>query len=208
MIKLSNMDEWIEYKPGQEVKFIKNDLSKTIIQEIGCISGFFDFQDKIRPQRTRLIKDTLALLGDRELKNKPKYKVYANGLSKHLRQINGGTFKNSEWLYDLHWYTEGADPYTTLSLPLVMECEWNLRRKGDSKVPYSGIKYDFQKLIVSNAGLRLMIFKIKKLSNLDELGRYFQNNITNYTQLPLKSAFLFIAFCDLTKSFYYREIIK
>lgn len=79
-----------------------------------------------------------------------------------------------------------------------MECEWNPRRKGDSKVPYSGIKYDFQKLIVSNAGLRLMIFKIKKLSNLDELGRYFQNNITNYTQLPLKSAFLFIAFCDLT----------
>lgn len=202
------MNEWIEFKKGQTITTVTNSLSKIIIRELGGLKGFFDFTERIRPQRTRLIKDTLALLGERKLKGKPKYKVYANGLSEHLRQVNGGTFKNSEWLYDLHWYTEGKEPYTTVSLPLVMECEWNPKRKGDSKVPYSGIKYDFQKLIVSNADLRLMVFRIKELSNLNDLCTYFESNISNYRPLPYGSAFLFVAFCDLTQSFHYLEIVK
>lgn len=202
------MTEWKEFNKKNPIEKVKNSLSKIIINELGNLHGFFDFEEKVRPQKTRMIKDTLALLGEKELKGKPSFKVYANGLSGHLCQLNGGAFKNAEWLYDLHWYTEGADPYTTIRLPLVMECEWNPRRKGDSKTPYSGIKYDFQKLIVSNAELRLMIFRINKPSNLSDLGVYFENNITNYTSLPKKSAFLFIAFNDLAKSFYYREIIK
>lgn len=199
---------WTEYNVNHRVSGVTNLLAKMILRELGCMNGFFDVSEKIRPHRTRLIKDTLALLGERQMKGKPKYKVYANGLSEHLRQVNGGSFKNAEWLYDLHWYTEGSDPYTTVTLPLVMECEWNPRRKGDSKIPYSGIKYDFQKLIVSNADLRLMIFRIKNTSDLAHLDPYFENNIRNYQPLPVGAAFLFTAFCDSCRSFYYREIIK
>ena len=108
----------------------------------------------------------------------------------------------------MHWYVEGKNPYTTTRLPLVMECEWQQKRKGDRKVAFSGIKYDFQKLLVSNAEFRLMIFKIKNLNDFNFLSEYFEDNISNYEQLLKNSKFLFIAFYDKEKTFYYTEIIK
>lgn len=115
------MNDWIEFQRGINSIKATEKLSKVIIKELGeSIADFFLFETKVRPQRTRFIKDKLALLGH----NKYKYKVYANGLSPNLILLNGGTFKNSEWLYDLHWYVEGKSPYTTTQLPLVMECEW------------------------------------------------------------------------------------
>ena len=195
---------WASYQTGGQIK-IADKLSKTIIKELGRnVEKFFLIETKVRPRRTTYIKDKLALLGY----NKYKYKVYANGLSPDLRQLNGGVFKNSEWLFDLHWYVEGKGNYTTTRLPLVMECEWQQKRKGDKKVAFSGIKYDFQKLLVSNAELRLMIFKIVNLSDLIFLSEYFEDNINNYEQLPEDSKFLFIAFFDKEKTFYYNEIIK
>lgn len=125
-----------------------------------------------------------------------------------MTQLNGGTFKNSEWLFDLHWYVEGKNPYTTTRLPLVMESEWQQKRKGDRKVAFSGIKYDFQKLLVSNAEFRVMVFKIKNLNDFNFLTEYFEDNISNYEQLLKDSKFLFIAFYDKEKTFYYTEIVK
>ena len=199
------MTSWTSYQKTSDKIKVADKLSKTIIKELGdTTEDFFLFDTKVRPQRTRLIKDKLALLGH----NKFKYKVYANGLSPNLTQLNGGTFKNSEWLFDLHWYVEGKNPYTTTRLPLVMECEWQQKRKGDRKVAFSGIKYDFQKLLVSNAEFRLMIFKIKNLNDFNFLSEYFEDNISNYEQLLKNSKFLFIAFYDKEKTFYYTEIIK
>lgn len=146
------MNTWTEYKP--KTKPVKNLTSAYILRALANICPtFYSCTEKIRPSRTRLIKDTLAELGHRPLRHKPRYKVYANGLSENLRQSFGGDFKNREWLYDLHWYTEGTIPYTTVRLPLVMECEWNPKSKLDSINAFSGIKYDFQKLLVSNAEL-------------------------------------------------------
>ena len=72
-------------------------------------------------------------------------------------------------------------------------------KKGDR---YSGIKYDFQKLLLSNTGLRLMIFNISKEEELNHLSEDFNNAITKYT--PLKNGeFLFVAFHDKEKSFHY-----
>ena len=163
--------EWKQFNRVTKKIELKDVLSKIIIKEIGeTLDTFFSYKKKsVRPQRTRLIKDTLSLLGHRKLKDKPKYEVYANRLSPNLTQSMGGIFKNSEWLFDLHWYTDGKNPYTTLTLPLVMECEWQQKRKGDKVNKFSGIKYDFQKLLVANAELRLMIFKVVKQTDLDEL---------------------------------------
>lgn len=195
---------WLEYKVGKK-SGAKHRVSRIIIREIAkATTLFFGYETKIRPERTRLIKDRLALLGH----NRFGYKVYANGLSPELRQLNGGTFKNTEWLYDLHWYIEGKNPYTTTRLPLIMECEWQQKRRGDSKVAFSGIKYDFQKLLISNAELRLMIFKIIRPSDFELLSEYFEDNINNYKHLRKRSRFLFIAFHDRKKTFYYREITK
>ena len=199
------MNIWTEYQSGSNGIKVKEKLSKVIITELAKdLDKFFLFDDKVRPQRTRFIKDKLALLGH----DKFKYKVYANGLSPQLTQLNGGTFKNSEWLYDLHWYVEGKNQYTTTRLPLVMECEWQQKRKGDRKVDFSGIKYDFQKLLVANAEFRLMIFKVLRPTDFDHLTEYFEDNINNYQHLPSGSKFLFIAFYDKGRTFYYRELFK
>lgn len=199
------MTNWIEYKNGKNAIKASDKLSRILVKELGeTIKSFFQFDTKIRPHRTRLIKDKLALLGH----NMFNYKVYANGLSPNLTQLNGGTFKNSEWLFDLHWYKEGKSHYTTTRLPLIMECEWQQKRKGDRRIPFSGIKYDFQKLLVSNSEFRLMIFKIVNLNDMKELSDYFEDNINNYKHLSKGSKFLFIGFYDKAKTFYYTEIIK
>jgi hypothetical protein len=199
------MNNWTEYVVGHKPSKATSKLSKIIIAELGkAISDFYLFDTKIRPQRTRFIKDKLALLGH----TKFNYKVYANGLSPNLTQLNGGTFKNSEWLFDLHWYVEGKQPYTTISLPLVMECEWQQKRRGDRKVAFSGIKYDFQKLLIANAEFRLMIFNVVKPTDFDQLSEYFEDNINTYKHLPSGAKFLFISFYEKSKTFFYREILK
>jgi len=153
---------WNQHQPDKTRIATNGKVSEAIIQTLAdLLDDFFSFQDKKRPQRTRLIKDKLALLG----RDTFGYKVYANSLSLALTQLEGGTFRNSEWLYDLHWYVEGKSPYTTVRLPLVVECEWQQKRRGDKANPFSGIKYDFQKLLISNAELRLMIFKVVRPSD-------------------------------------------
>jgi len=193
--------EWVKLKTGEKINVI-NKLSKIIIEELSHHNHDF-FLLESRPERTRFIKDKLAILG-----HKLGYKVYTNNLSPELCQSNGGCFKNCELLFDFQWYIEGTDNYTTICIPLTMECEWQQKRKGDSKVPFSGIKYDFQKLLVSNAEIRMMIFKIKYFSDLEALSEYFSDNIKNYKHLPKGSKFLFVGFYDKEEIFYYKEIYK
>jgi len=89
-----------------------------------------------------------------------------------------------------------------------MECEWQQKRKADKKIPFSGIKYDFQKLLVSNAELRLMLFNIEKLKDMEELSLCFTDNIRNYMHLEKGSAFLFIGFFAKGRKLYYTEMFK
>lgn len=193
------MKDWDEYN---ETLLQETTNAIRIINKLGKCRALY-FADSDRKRRTRLIKTELAKLG-----HSLDYKVYANGLKKDdLLQINV-PFVNREWLFDVHWYTEGIEPYSILTLPLVAECEWNPRLRGDGKTSYSGIKYDFQKLVVSNAELRLMIFIIKKIKDLEKLNIYFENVIKNYAHLGRDSNFLFIAFYDKIKSFYYKRIRK
>ena len=52
-----------------------------------------------------------------------------------------------EWLYDVTWLKYNND--RLIDVPLVAECEW-----GD----FNKIKYDFQKLLLARACVRLMIY--------------------------------------------------
>jgi hypothetical protein len=165
--------DWDFYQSDKPLK-VKAGSSKEIIKTFSeGLSEFFNFpkQGKI-PCRTRWVKDKLAVLGD-----KKEYKVYANGLSQELKPSKGGAFKIAEWLYDLHWYTEGEKDYTTKRLPLVLECEWQSERQGDPKKKFSGIKYDFQKLLVTNAEFRLLVFRIIRTRDYKSLTNYFEENI-------------------------------
>ena len=177
-------------------------ISKLIVKTLGaCLEEFFRNDKKRR--RTTLIMEKLTLLGDQRRGAKPHFKVYSHGLSdKFLKRHKKRKFKNREWLYDLHWYLDHKKHryqrkrfgYQPERLPLVVECEWSKKRKGDGEDSYGGIKYDFQKLLVTNAKLRLMICLITKYRDIEELNDYFDEAIANYKPLARRSKFLFIAF--------------
>lgn len=190
---------WPKYQYNKPIR--AKGESKEIIESLGRYLPIFF--NKTRKERTRFIKVKLVQLG-----HKLNYKAYANNLSAEDKKKIGHKFVNREWLFDVHWYTE-SDHYSVNTLPLVVECEWDLMRRGDShKIEYGAVKYDFQKLIIANAELKLMIFRVVNLETLDNLQLYFKNVINGYSHLPKGSAFLFIAFYDKEKVFYYKEIKK
>lgn len=191
--------EWLEYE-GERVKLSTSNARK-VVRRLGKFRS--DVFEKSRPINTRLIKKNLAILG-----HKLGYKVYANGLiDEDLLEIKV-EFANHEWLFDLVWYTE-EDHYTMTSMPLAVECEWNPNKKQKVKdIAYSGYKYDFQKLIVCNAQLRLMIFQIRKMEDLKNLEEYFNKSIQDYSYLKKGDRFLFIAFFSKGEKMFYKEIKK
>lgn len=166
-------------------------------------------------QQTEHVMDALSRLG-----KKMGLKSMSHGISKGLENKYNGWFKRSEWLYDLHWYEEQKqEKYKQTSLPLVVECEWDWIRENERKKElkkrkpktdkFGEIKWDFQKLLVANADLRVMIFKPRftegKFLN-EKLDQYFTETITGYRNLPSGSKFLFIAFSK--KGLWYSEKVK
>jgi hypothetical protein len=96
--------------------------------------------------------------------------------------------------------------YVPTSLSLVAEFEWRPKREEDSIVPYSGFKFDFQKLLVANADLKLMVFRTKANDeSFSELDDYFEKAISSYTNLKPGSRFLFIAVVKGEDGFFYDE---
>ena len=57
---------------------------------------------------------------------------------------------DGEWLFDLCWYATTPDGHL-LEILLAVESEWNRR--------FDAIRYDFEKLLVAKAKLKLMIFQ-------------------------------------------------
>ncbi len=207
------MGNWSLYKDGDNIN-VKNELARKIIEKLAneVLKSFYSPDSPIvkRGERTAKIFEALTLMGESK-----KCKVYSHSLSKEFmdqqkNEKGDPKFVNREWLYDLLWYKEdNNEGYCPINFPLVVESEWEKRRREDKRGdPHSGIKYDFQKLLLSNSGLRLMIFKISKEEELNQLSEYFNNAIIKY--MPLKKGeFLFIAFHDKKKSFhyYYKEKI-
>jgi hypothetical protein len=76
-----------------------------------------------------------------------------------------------EWLYDLVWYKESTEPNFNLEKSvLAMECEWNM--------DWWEIKYDFEKLLVCNCEIKLMICQTK--SDIESIFSKFQTSIDAY----------------------------
>ena len=192
--------EWILHSNETNIA-LENDIAKNIIEAIGGIDQAF-YNSK-RRVKTTMVMELLTQLGDNN-----KHKVYSHSLSEGFRQNSNNKFVNREWLYDLVWYKDDLnESYIMKNTLLVVESEWAYKRpKDDDK--YGAIKYDFQKLLLSNAKLKLMIFRVSGKTKQDikkkliELYKYFNNAIDKYEQMK-SGEFLFIAFCDKEKSFYY-----
>lgn len=194
--------EWILHSNETNIA-LENDIAKNIIEAIGGIDQAF-YNSK-RREKTTMVMELLTRVGDTL-----KYKVYSHSLSEGFRQNSNYKFVNREWLYDLVWYKDDLnESYIMKNTLLVVESEWAYKRPKDKiDDKYGAIKYDFQKLLLSNAGLKLMIFRISGKTKQDikqkliELYNYFNNAIDQYEQME-SGEFLFIAFCDKEDSFYY-----
>lgn len=197
------MENWFSYKDGDNIN-VDNILAREIIETLAkdVLNKFYSSENPIKKlkERTTKLFEALTLLGD-----KKGYKVYSHSLSHNFRKQHKNKeskFINREWLYDLLWYEE-KNGYLPTDFPLIVESEWQKKRKEDRNGDrYSAIKYDFQKLLLANTGLRLMIFKISNEEELKLLSKYFNDAINIYTPLK-KGNFLFIAFHDNEKCFHY-----
>ena len=98
---------------------------------------------------TSRIKELLATLG-----NELGYEVCPDASS-------------GAWLFDFSWY-QNNDSDRLIRLPLVVESEWSRS--------LNCIKYDFEKLLTSNAERRLMICQANP-NMIEPLFQYFDNAI-------------------------------
>jgi hypothetical protein len=109
---------------------------------------------------THAIKSALAEIG-----RKHQFEVCCSGLA-------GGS-DWGEWLYDMCWLERGDDPersWLYKRMPFAMEYEW-------SPNPENNVLPDFQKLVFSNADLRLLIWQNGTVDSIRKDVRLFEDQI-------------------------------
>lgn len=131
-----------------------------------------------RSSDTSKIKELIA-----NICRESKLNVWASGLEHPNMNNTQIHTSNHEWLYDMisYQFNHGKNNHYTLTeLYLVMECEWGGRRyrAKDDKDSYGEVKYDFQKLLVCNSPLKLMVFrKHGNDENTSKLLEFFHERI-------------------------------
>lgn len=137
---------------------------------------------------TTVLKQRIGELGERAF----NCKICTSGFK---------DFYDAEWLYDLVWYKEtgNGNDRRLVDIPLIMECEWNKS--------FNQIKYDFEKLLNSNARHRLFVCNVHAL-NKNEFLKYFNDAITMYSLSGNGDRYL-IAILDVDSlEFSYELILK
>ncbi len=107
-------------------------------------------------------------------------------------------YSDNEWLYDFVWYKVDANEYLQ-EVVLVAESEWALN--------LNEVKYDFEKLLLANAGLRLMVCEAK-IDKTEEYKQYFKEAIAVYKQGKIGDTFLIAIFNEPEWKFDYCVFTK
>ena len=100
-----------------------------------------------------------------EIGRHEKFKVYP---SKYDVSDND---KNGEWLFDLCWSIEGNGKWMEKwkGLKLICECEWNISKEE--------ILYDFQKLAVAKADIKIMIVQFNNAMEYETIKAWCENAV-------------------------------
>lgn len=121
---------------------------------------------------TKEIKEIIGNLG-----HKMNFDVASSGNNKF----------EHEWLYDIIWYETNENGFSKLKLAVESELCRDLGQ----------IKYDFDKLLVTNAELRIMI--CMSFANGEGISLIYEqclNAVENYKLLPKGSRFLLLIWDD------------
>jgi len=103
----------------------------------------------------------------------------------------------SEWLFDLVWYAQNDDFYT--SLVLACEIEWKTHK--------DCILYDFEKLLVARAKYRLMVFQSLQ-STRSEWTKYLIDAIDRNLDCLPGDRFLLACYDPNDEAFHFEHIIQ
>jgi len=130
------------------------------------------------------LKRRIAKLGERL-----GYKVSVGGLGEDFA---------GEWMYDVVWFVEDEEG-CLIKVPLIVESEWDKK--------YSGIKYDFEKLLIGNAERRLMICQAKE-NEIENLFIKLENAIVKFQENKNDRFLIVILNCSTDDEFHYRTFTK
>lgn len=142
-----------------------------------------DLEGKSRTAWTTRIKNDLFEIGKRK-----GYGTCASGIE----------CDTGEYLFDLILYKK-SELIELESIELAMECEWNHA--------FTSIFYDFEKLLMTNARLRLFVCQASQ-EDIGKLESKFKSYIDNYTLLERGSAFLIAIWNNSEVKFKYIEFEK
>ena len=102
---------------------------------------------------------------------------------------SGSGFKDRgfdcEWLYDLIWYRNTEPDNHLAEVYLVLESEWDMSP--------SAIKYDFEKLLLAKATLKVMVFQAWDENIADVFG-LLQQGISVFTKHSADEIYLLAGF--------------
>lgn len=104
----------------------------------------------------------------------------------------------SEWVFDLVWYRNDKDNHL-VSVPVVLECEWQLS--------FDAIKYDFEKLLVARAFLRVFVQQGRTKAAVDEVQRKLITLVSKFDGSARGDRYLFAGYDFKTTEFSFRPFV-
>ncbi len=173
---------------------LKTQTIKVALTKLGHDMGLYVYTNKLTQEQIMEIDEHLKAIG--------RYDPNKNG------------FNCSEWLFDIHWYTDADNEfYMPRTLDMVCEIEWHKTRKisffckQDLIIKYrikkerkseeyqlSGIKYDFQKLLVTNSPLSVLVTMVSDKDEMQILESYCKRAYEIYTHKMPGSTLLVCCF--------------
>lgn len=107
-------------------------------------------------------------------------------LSPYATGVDEGAADGSEWLYDVTGLQYDNDGFL-IRVALAAECEWGTQDE---------IYYDFEKLLLARADLRVMVFDGTRQPGYCELFRVFAQYVGHCAHAEIGDAWLFVAWTE------------
>jgi hypothetical protein len=133
------------------------------------------------PRWTREVKRVVGVIGTRH-----GFAVCASGWPKIFYE---------EWLFDLVWYKNDKND-RLVSVPLVLESEWSLS--------FEEVKYDFEKLLVAKAQLRILVHQARTKAALEDVQRKLITLVSEFEGSTKGDRYLFAGWDYKTTEFSFR----
>ena len=93
---------------------------------------------------------------------------------------------SGEWLFDQVWLDWIPDPRQLKRIGLVVECEWSMTCEA--------IFYDFEKLLVARADVRLMIFQARNAERVKQIFSRMKEEARDFFQSQSGDCYMLVGY--------------